>query len=341
LALGVGANTAIFSVVHGVLLKPLPYPDADRIVEVFEDNTRAGGGPFFRVSLLNYLSWVDRARTFDALAAFNGRDFVVTEHGDPERVPGTAVTAVAIVSEGLARRLWAEGGAIGRVLEFDGRTHEVVGVVEDIRGNDGIGARGGGLDRGPGALLYLSSTQFPQNSVSLVIRSDAPLEAIQPAIRAAVRDIDRAQPISDVRRLDEWIAEAAAPPRLTTTLAGAFAIAASLLTAVGVYGVVSYTVSQRTQEIGMRMALGANRTSVLGLVVRGGLVWAGSGIVLGLFGAWSISRAIASLLFDVSPADPLTFAVTALALAGVTGLACTVPALRAACIDPIVALRAE
>jgi cell division protein FtsX len=251
------------------------------------------------------------------------------------------VTAVAIVSEGLARRLWAEGGAIGRVLEFDGRTHEVVGVVEDIRGNDGIGARGGGLDRGPGALLYLSSTQFPQNSVSLVIRSDAPLEAIQPAIRAAVRDIDRAQPISDVRRLDEWIAEAAAPPRLTTTLAGAFAIAASLLTAVGVYGVVSYTVSQRTQEIGMRMALGANRTSVLGLVVRGGLVWAGSGIVLGLFGAWSISRAIASLLFDVSPADPLTFAVTALALAGVTGLACTVPALRAACIDPIVALRAE
>jgi hypothetical protein len=78
LALGVGANTAVFSVVHGVLLRPLPYPDADRLVEVFEDNTRAGGGPFFRVSLLNYLSWVERARSFDALAAFNGRDFMVT-----------------------------------------------------------------------------------------------------------------------------------------------------------------------------------------------------------------------------------------------------------------------
>ena len=93
LALGVGANTAVFSVVHGVLLRPLPYPDADRLVEVFEDNSRAGGGPFFRVSLLNYLSWVERARSFDALAAFNGRDFTVTEHGDPERILGSAVTA--------------------------------------------------------------------------------------------------------------------------------------------------------------------------------------------------------------------------------------------------------
>ena len=93
LALGVGANTAVFSIVYGVLLRPLPYPGADRLVEVFEDNTRAGGGPFFRVSLLNYLSWIERTRSFDALAAFNGRDFTVTEHGDPERILGSAITA--------------------------------------------------------------------------------------------------------------------------------------------------------------------------------------------------------------------------------------------------------
>jgi putative ABC transport system permease protein len=252
--------------------------------------------------------------------------------------PGSPL--VAIVSEGLARRLWADADAIGRVLEFDGRKHGVVGVVGNIRGTDGT-ARGGGLDRDPQAVLYLSSAQFPQNTVSLVIRTDAQLQPILPAIRAAVREIDLAQPVPDLRRLDEWIAESAAQPRLTTILAGAFAVAALLLTAVGIYGVISYSVSQRTQEIGVRMAIGAGRTSVVELVLRGGMTWAGGGIALGLLGAWAISRAIASLLFDVSAADPLTFAVTALALAGVAGLACTVPAIRATRIDPLIALRSE
>ena len=257
----------------------------------------------------------------------------------PQDQPGSPL--VAIVSDGLARRLWADREAIGQVLEFDGRTHEVVGVVEDIRGNDGVGARGGGLDRDPGPVLYLSSAQFPQNPVALVVRTDAQLEAILPAIRAAVREIDPAQPVPDLRRLQEWIAESAAQPRLTTTLAGAFAVAALLLTAVGIYGVISYGVGQRTQEIGVRMAMGAARTSVVGLVLRGGMTWAVGGIAVGLFGAWAVSRAIASLLFDISAADPLTFAVTALALAGVAGLACTVPAIRATRIDPIIALRGD
>jgi putative ABC transport system permease protein len=250
--------------------------------------------------------------------------------------PGSPL--VAIVSEGLARRLWADADAIGRVLAFDGRSHEVVGVVGDIRGNDGT-ARGGGLDRDPAAVLYLASAQLPQNTVSLVIRTDTQLQAIVPAIRAAVRHIDPAQPMPDLRRLDEWIAESAAQPRLTTTLAGAFAVAALFLTAVGIYGVISYGVSQRTQEIGVRMAIGAAPISVVGLVLRGGMAWAGAGIVLGLLGAWSVSRAIASLLFDVSAADPLTFAVTGLVLAGVAALACTVPAIRATRIDPVQCLR--
>jgi predicted permease len=247
---------------------------------------------------------------------------------------------VAIVSEGLARRLRANANAIGRVLEFDGRSHEVVGVVGDTRGNDGT-ARGGGLDRDPSAVLYLSSAQFPQNTVSLVIRADTQLQALLPAIRAAVRDIDPAQPIPDLRRLEEWIADSVAQPRLTTTLAGAFAIAALFLAAVGIYGTIAYDVSQRTQEIGVRMAIGAARISVVGLVLRGGMTWAGGGIVLGLLGAWSVSRVIASLLFEVSAADPLTFAVSGLALAGVTGLACTVPAIRATRVDPVIALRGD
>jgi putative ABC transport system permease protein len=247
---------------------------------------------------------------------------------------------VAIVSEGLARRLWRDADAVGQVLEFDGHGHEVVGVVADIRGTEGT-ARGGGLDRGPGAVLYVSSAQFPQNTVALVIRTDAQLQAILPSIRAAVRAIDPAQPIYDVRRVDEWIADSAAQPRLTTTLAGAFAVAALFLTAVGIYGVISYGVSQRMQEIGVRMALGAARISVVGLVLRGGMTWAGCGIALGLLGAWAISRGIASLLFDVSAADPLSFVVAGSALAILAALACAAPAIRATRIDPLIALRAD
>jgi predicted permease len=247
---------------------------------------------------------------------------------------------VAVVSEGLAQKLWPDADAIGRVLEFDGRSHEVVGVVADLRGNDGI-ARGGGLDRAPAPALYLCLAQVPQNTVSLVIRTDTQLSAILPAIRATIRESSPGQPIPDLRRLDEWIAESTAQPRLTTTLAGAFAAAALFLTLVGVYGVVSYAVSQRTQEIGVRMAVGAARLSVVGLVLRGGMRWAGGGIALGLLGAWSVSRTIASLLFDVSAADPVTFAVTGLILAGVGVLACAMPAFRATRIDPVIALRGD
>src|SRR4029079_11040675 len=117
--------------------------------------------------------------------------------------PGSPL--VAIVSMGLARRLWADEDAIGRGLEFDGRRHEVVGVVEDIRGNDGTGTRGGGLDREPSAALYLSAAQFPQNNVALVIRTGATAHAMLPAIRAALREIDPAQPVPDLRRLEEGI----------------------------------------------------------------------------------------------------------------------------------------
>jgi putative ABC transport system permease protein len=157
LALGVGANTAVFSIVHGVLLRPLPYPDADRLVEVFEDNSRAGGGPFFRASLLNYLSWAERARSFEALAAFNGRDFTLTEHGEPERLLGSAVTAslfnvlgiapivgrpltpadehpgaapVVLIAEPLwVRAFGGDPAVVGRTITLNGVRHQVIGIV--------------------------------------------------------------------------------------------------------------------------------------------------------------------------------------------------------------------
>src|SRR5262249_47801748 len=162
--------------------------------------------------------------------------------------------------------------------------------------------------------------------------------ATRPAIRAAVRDIEPTLPIPELRPLREWIAESAAAPRLTMILAAAFAGAALFLTVVGIYGVMSHAVSQRTREIGVRIAMGARRSSVLGLVLRSGMTSAAAGIVLGLIGAWSIGRVVSSLLFEVSSTDRLTFALTASALAGVAALACMVPALRATRIDPVIAL---
>jgi predicted permease len=261
-----------------------------------------------------------------------GREFGAQDHrGSP---------LVAMVSESLARTIWADGHAVGQVLEFDGRSHEVVGVAGDIRGTEGT-ARGGSLDRPPSPVLYVSSAQVPQRTISLVLRADATLQEILPAIRSTVREIDPTLPVPELRLLDEWIAEGAEQARLTTTLAGAFAGAALLLTVVGIYGVISYSVGQRTQEIGVRMALGAHRVSVLQVVLTAAMTWAVGGIVLGLLGAWSLSRAITSLLFDVSATDPFTFTLTALTLAGVAVLASLIPAVRATRIDPVIALRGD
>ena len=162
-----------------------------------------------------------------------------------------------------------------------------------------------------------------------------------PAVRAAVREIEPTLPVPELRPLDEWIAESAAQPRLTTTLAAVFAGAALFLTMVGIVGVISYAVGQRTQEIGVRIALGARRASVIGLVLRSGMTWAGGGIAIGLLGAWSMNRAIGSLLFNVSATDPLTFAGTAFALTSVAALASALPAIRATRIDPVNALRGD
>ena len=308
-----------------------PFAPGVRRGVAVRDRAMTGGASGARASALEQVVSPGLFRAL-GVTLLAGREFSAQDQsGSPP---------VAIVSEGLTRRLWPNGDAIGRVIEFDGRSHEVVGIVGDTRGSDGT-ARGGGLDRDPQPVLYLPSAQFPQRTISLVIRTDATLQAILPAIRAAVREIEPALPIPELRPLDEWIAESTAEARLTTTFAGAFAGAALFLTMVGIYGVISYAVSQRTQEIGVRIAIGARRTSVVGLVLRAGMTWAGGGIVLGLLGAWSMSRAITSLLFDVSATDPFTFALTACALTGVAVLACTVPALRATRIDPVIALRGD
>jgi putative ABC transport system permease protein len=254
---------------------------------------------------------------------------------------GSGSPRVAVVSESIARQLWAGTSPIGQVLDWNGRPHEVIGVVGDIRGADGRGCCGGGLDREPSAAVYLSAIQFPQRTMTLLVRTAGEPSAIVPAIARAVQDIDPAQPVYQVRRLRDWLDESAAQPRFTTTLSSVFALVALLLAAVGVYGVLSYSVAQRTQEIGVRMAIGAGRAQILLLVLRGGMAWALPGIAIGLLGAFALSRVLGALLFEVGARDPITYSTVGLMLALVAMVACYIPAARATRIDPMLALRAE
>jgi putative ABC transport system permease protein len=249
--------------------------------------------------------------------------------------------SVVIVNRTMARQLWPESSPLGRQLQKDGRLHEVVGVVGDVRGADGRGARGGGLDRQPAAAIYLPATQFPQTNMTVLLRTRREPSAVVPALREAIRDIDPTLPIYQVRAFDDWLGDTVAHPRLTTTLAGAFAVAALLLAAIGIYGIVAYSVGQRTAEIGLRMAVGATRSQILALILRGGMTSTVTGIAVGSIGALFVSEILATLLFEVRPDDSLTFVSIATLLFGVALLACYVPARRAARVDPLVALRCE
>jgi putative ABC transport system permease protein len=156
-----------------------------------------------------------------------------------------------------------------------------------------------------------------------------------------MHDIDPELPLSNIRTMDEWISNNAAQPRLNAALLGTFAGVALLIAAIGVYGVLAYSVNQRTREIGLRMALGAQQAGVLRWIVGQGMLVAAAGIGIGLAGAFALSRLLASLLFGIQPRDPLTFTSVAAVLTAVAFAACLVPAIRASRVDPIVALRDE
>jgi len=249
-------------------------------------------------------------------------------------------SGVAIVSQRLARNVWPDGSAVGKTIERNGRIYDVIGVVGDVRGSDVQGLRGGGAEREPRAAVYFAASQEPQRSMTLVVR--APNAAIvSGAMREAIRAIDPALPPPPVRPLTAWVADSVESSRITTVLAAAFALCALLLTAVGIYGVLAYAVTTRTREIGVRMAVGATRARVVALVVRQGMLWAASGIVIGVIAAAAASRFLAALLFEVPARDPLTFAASVVAVAVAALLACSIPAARAVRIDPTIAMRMD
>ena len=248
---------------------------------------------------------------------------------------------VVIVSQSTARQLWLGATAIGQQLEIDRRLHDVVGVAADVRGDDVRGTTGGGREREPPPAIYLSAGQFPQNTMTVLLRTAREPSALSGALRAAIREIDVALPADQVRPLSSWLIEAAAQPRLTTTLAGTFAAMALLLAALGIYGVAAYAVGQRRAEIGLRIALGATHRQVLMPVLRGGITSAVAGVLIGCAGAFFVNKMLASLLFEVGPEDPSAFVSVAALLTAVALAACYVPARRAAHIDPLMALRHE
>ena len=288
-----------------------------------------------------------------AAASENGAEHIVS--GNYFRVLGVPVLAgrsfnetdiagapaAAIVSQRLARLLWPDTNPLGQTIERAGRSYEVVGVVGDIRGSDTQGARGGGPDREPRAAVYFAATQLPQRTMTLVVRSKGEPASVIAIIRDAVRQQDATLALQQVRLLRDWLGESVAPTRLTTTLATIFAGSALLLATVGIYGVLAYTVASRTKEIGVRMALGATKRGVVGLVLREGMTWAGSGIVAGLMGAFAATGLIATLVFDVPARDPITFAAVGGAVALVALMASVIPAVRAVHIDPTIAMRTE
>ncbi len=209
----------------------------------------------------------------------------------------------------------------------------MVGVVGDVH----LSA----LNQDPGPAMYFTAWSGPWPSMDVVIRTAGdPLLSLQ-AVRQRLHELDAELPMANVRSMDQWLSASAAQPRLNAWLVAAFACVALALAAIGVYGVLSYSVTQRTREIGLRMALGAERSSVLRLVVREGMAVAVVGIAAGLVGALAVSRVLGSLLYGVPERDPATFAGVAAALAVVALLACAAPAWRASKVDPMVALRCE
>jgi len=248
---------------------------------------------------------------------------------------------VAVVSERLAGVSWPDDNPLGQTVERGGRSFEVIGVVGDIRGSDTQGARGGGPDRDPRAAVYFSASQLPQRTMTLLVRASGQPTSIVSTIRQAVRQQDPSLAIQQVRPLRDWLTESVAPTRLATRLATLFALSALLLASVGIYGVLAYTVVSRTREIGLRMAIGATRRSVIGLVLKDGMTWSAAGILVGLIGAFAAATLIAALLFGVPARDPVTFVTVGSAVLLVALAASAIPAARAVNIDPTIAMRTE
>jgi len=264
---------------------------------------------------------------------FTEQDVKPSTPPDPQH-PAFSPPTVTIIDEDFARRYWPDEDPIGRQIVFWGGKVTVVGVVRRVK-MEGLSTDSNRVQS------YYPFLQNPSGSMSIVLRTAGDPASLANVVRQQVLAIDPDQPIYSVQTMGQIWTDSIAPDRLYLMLLGTFAAVALVLAGVGIYGVMAYSVTQRTHEIGIRMALGARPGDVLGMVIRQGMTLAAAGLAIGLGGALLATRAMSSLLFGVSATDPLTFIVISIVLAGVALGACFVPARRATKVDPMIALRYE
>jgi putative ABC transport system permease protein len=251
---------------------------------------------------------------------------------------GSALTVV--INQSMARHFYGNESPIGRRISTNGggpnpppvwRT--IVGVIADIKN--------AGMDKPAGTELYMPYSQvgFPYRNFSVVLRTSGDPLQLSRAATEAVHSLDPSLPVSSIRTMDDVIATAESRPRFLTLLLGLFSGLAMALAAVGIYGVMAYSVTQRTQEIGIRMALGAKPTDVLGMVVKNGMLLTAIGMAVGLGAALGLTRLMRTLLFGVTATDAMTFVTVPLVLVVIALIACYIPARRATRVDPLIALR--
>ncbi|MGH9677401.1 MAG: FtsX-like permease family protein, partial [Candidatus Acidiferrum sp.] len=273
--------------------------------------------------------WQVSPSYFEAMGTPLLRGRLFDEHDTANAAP------VIIVNETAARHFWPNENPLGKHIagSRDLVQREVVGVVAD--------AKFSSLSAASTDQLYIPSEQMPYAAMTLVVRSSASPEPLVAAIRGKVAEIDATLPLYGIRGMEDVVAASVAQPRLIRQITGIFAAFALLLAAIGIYGVMAYSVSSRKQELGIRVALGAEPSDILRLVVGQGMRMTVIGVALGAGISLGLTRLLGSLLFGVRATDPLVFSAAALALLGTALVACYLPARRATRVDPIIVLRYE
>ena len=244
-----------------------------------------------------------------------------------------AASRVVVINQSMARKYWPKENPVGKRILEGGSWLTVVGVVGDMRN--------WGLDSESDIQIFRPYTQAAWPTMNVVVRTAGPSMSFLPAIKKAMSDVEPDRPVSDIETMQNIVQDSLGSRRFPTLLLSAFALLALILATVGILGVVSYSVAQRTHEIGIRMALGARAADVLKLMVRGSMTWVVVGIAVGVAGSLGLTRLLGTLLYNVKPSNPVVLGTVSLLLTCIGLLASYIPARRVAKVDPMVALRYE